>query len=151
MIGFSPKQDIVIVKHNIFQAVALGGKKVITLTAVTYKGIWLLITGGLPVKESVSGPIGIAVLIGEAAKMGFIYLLIIMAHINIALAVFNLLPFPILDGGHVLFLGIEKLRGKPVSPRTQEVIGNIALYILIAFALFVSWNDIVKFVPFMKK
>ena len=151
MIGVSPKQDIVLVKHNILQAIGLGSKRVITLTAVTYKGIWLLITGGLPIKESVSGPIGIAVLIGEAAKMGFIYLLIIMAHINIALAVFNLLPFPILDGGHILFLGIEKLRGKPVSPRTQEVVGNIALYILIAFALFVSWNDIVKFVPFTKK
>ncbi|NQU94974.1 MAG: RIP metalloprotease RseP [Candidatus Omnitrophica bacterium] len=151
MIGVSPEQDIVFVKHNPFQAAALGGKKVITLTIATYKGIWLLITGGLPIKESVSGPIGIAVLIGEAAKMGFIYLLIIMAHINIALAVFNLLPFPILDGGHVLFLGIEKLRGKPVSPRTQEMIGNVALYVLIAFALFVSWNDIMKFLPFMKK
>ena len=151
LIGVFPKQDIVLVKHNPFQAVALGSKEVITVTAATYKGIWLLITGGLPIKESVSGPIGIAVLISEAAKMGFIYLLIIMAHINIALAVFNLLPFPILDGGHVLFLGIEKLRGKPVSPRTQETIGNIALYILITFALFISWNDIVKFLPFMKK
>lgn len=151
MIGIAPQQEIVFVKHNLFQAAMLGGRKLIRLTALTYKGLWLLITGGLPVKESVTGPIGIAFLIGEAAKMGFIYLLTIMAHINMALAVFNLLPFPVLDGGHILFLAIEKLRGKPVSPRAQEIAGQIALYILIAFALFISWNDIMRFLPFGKK
>jgi regulator of sigma E protease len=141
---------MVFVRHNIFKAVSEGAKRLITLTVFTYKGLWLLITGGLPVRESVTGPIGIAFLIGEAARMGFVYLMSIMAHINIALAVFNLLPFPILDGGHVLFLGIEKLRGKPVSVRVQESIGQVALYILIAFALFVSWNDIMRHLPFGK-
>ena len=151
MLGVSPQEKIIFVKHNLFQATSLGAKKLFMLTRVTYKGLWLLITGGLPIKESVAGPIGIAFLIGEAAKLGFIYLLSIMAHINIALAIFNLLPFPILDGGHILFLAIEKLRGKPVSARTQEMIGQIALYMLIALALFVSWNDITRFLPFKGK
>jgi len=151
MIGIAPKEEILFVRHNLIEAFSLGGKRLIMLTGLTYKGLWLLITGGLPVRESVTGPIGIAFLIGEAAKAGFVYLLSIMAHINIALAVFNLLPFPILDGGHIMFLGIEKARGKPVSPRTQEAVAQVALYILIAFAIFVSWNDITKFLPFTRK
>jgi len=151
MIGVAPQERIVLVKHNIFEAVFLGAKRLLILTAITYKAIWLLITGGLPVRESVTGPIGIAFLIGEAARSGIIYLLIIMARINLALAVFNLLPFPVLDGGHILFLVIEKFRGKPVSARTQEMVSQVALYILLGFVLFVSWNDVSRFLPFMKR
>jgi regulator of sigma E protease len=151
MIGVSPTEEMIFVRHNLFKSVLLGGERLIMLTKLTYKSLWLLITGGLPVRESVTGPIGIAVLIGKAAESGFIYLLMIMAHINMALAVFNLLPFPVLDGGHILFLAIEKLRGKPVSPRIQEAIGQVALYLLIALAVFISWNDVAKFLPFMKR
>ena len=145
MIGIAPQEEVVFVKHNLFEAAFLGGERLLMLVGLTYKGVWLLITGGLPVRESVTGPIGIAFLIGQAAKLGFVHLLGIMAHINIALAVFNLLPFPILDGGHIMFLGIEKVRGKAVSPRVQDTIGQVALYILLAFAVFISWNDITKF------
>jgi len=151
IIGVAPKENIVFVKHGPFKAIMLGGRKVIDLTARTYKGLWLLITGGLPVKESVTGPVGIAFLIGEATRLGFVHLLSLMAYISIALAVFNLLPFPILDGGHVLFLVIEKLRGRPLSTKVQEVISQAALYILIALALFITWNDISRLIPFMKK
>jgi len=148
MIGIAPREEIVFVKHNLFEAVYLGGERIITLSSLTCKGLWLLVTGGLPVRESVTGPIGIAFLIGKAAKSGVLHLLVLMAHINVALAIFNLLPFPILDGGHIAFLAIEKLRGKPVSPKTQEIVGQVALYALIAFALFVSWNDVTKLLSF---
>jgi len=150
MIGVAPREEIIFVKHNLFQAISMGGRKLFAITGMTYKGLWLILTGGMPVKESVAGPIGIAFLIGKAAKLGFIHLLSIMAHINVALAIFNLLPIPILDGGHVMFLAIEKLRGRPVSPRTQEMVGQVALYILIAFILFVSWNDISRLLPFKR-
>jgi len=150
-IGIYNSEEIIPLKHNIFQAVILGGKQLFMFIGVTYKGLWLLITGGLPFRESVMGPIGIGSLIGQQAKLGIVNLLNIMAHINIALAVFNLLPFPILDGGHIVFLGIEKLRGKPVSLRVQELISQVGFYILIAFALFVCWNDMTKFLPFMRK
>ncbi len=82
---------------------------------MTYNGIGLLLTGGMPVKASVSGPVGIASLIMNAANMGMVHLLIITAHISMALAIFNLLPFPVLDGGLIIFLGIVKFRGRPVS------------------------------------
>ncbi len=147
MIGIAPQNKVLSVSYDPFRAVYYGGKRLLVLTGMTYKGIWLLITGGMPVKTSVSGPIGIAHLIGQAADLGFVPLLIITAHLSMALAIFNLLPFPVLDGGHIIFLAIEKLRGRPVSVRVQEVITQVALILLIAFALFISWHDIMKFTP----
>jgi regulator of sigma E protease len=64
-----------------------------------------------------------------------------------ALAIFNLLPFPVLDGGHIIFLGLEKLRGKPLSAKVQEGITNVAFVLLMALILFVTWQDILKFTP----
>jgi regulator of sigma E protease len=147
LIGIAPRNKILAVSYNPLEAFYHGGKKLIYLTAMTYKGIWLLITGGMPVKASVSGPVGIASLIMKAADTGLVHLLIITAHISMALAIFNLLPFPVLDGGHIIFLAIEKLKGRPVSIRTQEVVTNIALFLLIGFALFVTYNDVIKLIP----
>lgn len=145
-IGIMPVTETVLVRHNLFEAAWLGAKKLTELTAVTYKGLWLMITGGISFKERASGPIGIAFIIGQAAEAGLINLLITMAYISMALAVFNLLPIPVLDGGHVIFLLIEKLRGRPLSVKTQETITQVALYLLIALFLFVSWNDINRFI-----
>ena len=147
LIGIAPQSKVLSVSYDPARAVYYGGKRLLALTGLTYKGIWLLLTGGMPVKTSVSGPIGIAHLMGQAARLGIVPLLIITAHVSMALAIFNLLPFPVLDGGHIIFLGLEKLRGKPLSVRTQEIITQAALVLLIAFAVFVSWQDILKFTP----
>lgn len=147
MIGIAPASKVLDVSYGPVKAFYSGGKRVLEITGMTYKGIWLLITGGMPVKTSVSGPIGIAHILGQAANLGILPLLIITAHISLALAIFNLLPFPVLDGGHLIFLGIEKLRGKPVSLKVQEVITQVALILLIIFALFISWQDLLKFTP----
>ncbi|MDP8299053.1 MAG: RIP metalloprotease RseP [Candidatus Tantalella remota] len=147
MVGIAPRDKMLDVSYDPFRAVYYGGKKLLVLTGMTYKGIWLLLTGGMPVKASVSGPIGIANLMGQAARIGIVPLMIITAHVSMALAVFNLLPFPVLDGGHIIFLGLEKLRGKPLSVRVQDIITQAALILLIAFALFVSWQDVLKFTP----
>jgi regulator of sigma E protease len=147
MLGIAPENKILPVAYDPLKAIYHGGKRLLMLTGMTYKGIWLLLTGGLSVKKSVTGPIGIIHLIGQAAHLGIVPLLIITAHISMALAVFNLLPFPALDGGHIIFLGLEKLRGKPLTARVQENITNIAFIILIAFVLFVSWQDILRFTP----
>ncbi len=134
------------IKTNIINALYLGGKKTIFLTGFTYKALWHIITGGMPVRESLGGPIRIAAEIGKAAKMGIIYLIYITAQINLAIAIFNLLPFPVLDGGHILFLGLEKIRGRQLSPRIESVITQIAITLLITLAVFVSWNDILNLI-----
>lgn len=147
LIGIGPRDKILSVSYGPVKAFYHGGKKLLSLTALTYKGIWLMITGGMPLKQSVSGPIGIMYFMNQAAKLGIVPLLIITAHVSLALAIFNLLPFPVLDGGHIMFLGIEKVTGKPVSAKVQEYLTNAALVLLIAFAIFVSWQDVLKFTP----
>lgn len=147
MVGIGPRDKVLSVSYGPLEAFYHGGKRLLFLSATTYRGIWLLVTGGMPVKSSVSGPIGIMHIMGEAAKVGLVPLLIITAQVSMALAVFNLLPFPVLDGGHVIFLAIEKIKGKPVSARTQEMVTQAALVLLVAFVLFVSWQDLLKFTP----
>ena len=147
MIGIGPKNKILSVSYGPVKAFYYGGKKLLFLTAMTYKGIWLMITGGMPLKSSVSGPIGIMYFMNQAAKLGIVPLLIITAHVSMALAIFNLLPFPVLDGGHIVFLAMEKISGRPVSAKVQEYLTNAALVLLIAFAVFVSWQDVLKFTP----
>jgi len=147
LIGIAPQNEVLSISYDPLRAVYYGGKRLLVLTGLTYKGIWLLLTGGMPVKSSVSGPIGIAHLMGQAAQLGIVPLLIITAHVSMALAIFNLLPFPVLDGGHIIFLGLEKLRGRPLGVKTQEIITQAALVLLIAFAVFVSWQDLLKFTP----
>ncbi|MBN2453773.1 MAG: RIP metalloprotease RseP [Candidatus Omnitrophica bacterium] len=150
LIGVTPSQKIESVRYGFFQSLYMGGKKLLQLTAITYKALWSIITGRLSVKESLTGPIGIFVVTGQAAKMGFIYILHLMAILSASLAMFNILPLPILDGGHILFLGIEKLRGKPLSLKAQEAIANIGVTLLIMLTIFIFYSDIVKFGLFDK-
>ncbi|MCR4279059.1 MAG: site-2 protease family protein [bacterium] len=89
-----------------------------------------------------SGPVGIAVISGQVARRGIIPLLEFMAILSVNLAVLNILPIPALDGGRVLFLAIEKMRGRPMSRKVEAVIHNVAFFILIALILIVTAVDI---------
>lgn len=145
LLGIAPSQKIENVRYGFFESFSKGFKKVIDLTAITYKAIWSIITGRLSVKESMTGPIGIFIITGKAAEMGLIYLFHLMAMLSASLAIFNLLPLPVLDGGHILFLFIEKLRGRPLSGKVQENIANIGVGLLILLTVFIFYSDIVKF------
>jgi regulator of sigma E protease len=145
LLGIAPSQKIESVRYGFFESFSKGFKKVIDLTAITYKAIWSIATGSLSVKESMTGPIGIFIITGKAAEMGLIYLFHLMAMLSASLAIFNLLPLPVLDGGHILFLFVEKLRGKPLSVKVQENIANAGVGLLILLTVFIFYNDIVKF------
>jgi regulator of sigma E protease len=145
LLGIAPSQKIESVRYGFFESFSKGFRKVVDLTAITYKALWSVATGRLSMKESMTGPIGIFIITGKAAQMGLIYLFHLMAMLSASLAIFNLLPLPVLDGGHILFLFIEKLRGKPLSARVQEYIANTGVGILILLTVFIFYNDIVKF------
>ncbi len=96
------------------------------------------------VAVDLSGPVGIAVLTGQVARMGFIYLLQFTALLSINLAVINFIPFPALDGGRIVFLAIEKIRGRPVSQKIENLIHNIGFALLMVLVLLVTYRDIVR-------
>jgi len=145
LVGIAPSQSSVKVKYPFFKSIEMGFKKLMQLTAVTYRALYAIIIGKLSFKESMTGPIGIFIITGAAARYGIIYILHLMALLSASLAIFNLLPLPVLDGGHIIFLALEKLRGRPLSVKTQEMITNAGVAFLVAVMLFVFYADIVKF------
>ena len=93
----------------------------------------------------VSGPVGIATIIGQAARVGFSYLMQFVALISINLAILNIVPFPALDGGRALFLLIEKIKGKPIDKRIEAAVNSIGFALLITLMIYVTIKDITKF------
>ncbi len=143
-IGITPSEKVEYTRYGFFKSFWMGGKKLIDITVLTYRGLWSLITGQLPFKESVSGPVGIFNFMAAAARMGIMPLLQLTAYISALLAIFNLLPIPALDGGYILFFLTEKIRGKPFSRKAQETAMQVGWTFLIALMLFATYNDIFR-------
>ncbi len=97
---------------------------------------------GAPISAEIAGPIGIADMTGSYARMGFSYLLQFTALLSLNLAVINILPFPALDGGRILFLAIEKIKGSPVKQEVENVIHNLGFILLMLVVLLVSFKDV---------
>ncbi len=98
-----------------------------------------------PVVADVAGPVGIAVLTGQMAKMGIAYLFNFAAILSINLAVINLFPLPALDGGRILFLLVEKIKGSPVSQRTEGIVHTIGFFVLMGLMVLVTVKDFINF------
>ncbi|MDP1845587.1 MAG: RIP metalloprotease RseP [Candidatus Moranbacteria bacterium] len=105
--------------------------------------IWKLIARQ-PAGLDVSGPVGIAVLTGQVARLGFVYILQFTAMLSINLAIINAFPIPALDGGRILFILIEKIKGSPVSQRFEQRAHNIGFALLITLMIFVTAKDLVR-------
>ncbi len=100
-----------------------------------------LIFGGILTAE-VSGPVGIAVLTSQMTKLGFIYVLQFTAIISINLAIINAFPFPALDGGRILFLVIEKIKGSPVSQKLERMVHTAGFIFLMGLIVLITFRDI---------
>ncbi len=144
IIGISPLDETVEVRHGFFESAYLGFGKTLDLTVMTYKGLWMLASGKMSMRDSMTGPLGIFFITSKAAKLGIIALMHLIAVLSVSLAIFNLLPLPILDGGHLFLLGLEKLRKKALGVKAEEIINNIGLTLIISLALFVTYNDILR-------
>ena len=144
LIGITPFDEIVTIRHGFFESFLLAGQKTWDLTVLTYKALWRMITGKLSMRETMTGPLGIFFITSKAASLGIIMLLHLVAVLNISLAIFNLLPIPVLDGGHILFLGIEKIRGKALSLKAERVVTNIGLTAIFSLAIIATYNDLMR-------
>lgn len=99
---------------------------------------------GSGIAPEISGPVGIAVITGEIASLGFVYLLQFAAILSINLAVINILPFPALDGGRIVFVLYEAVRGKPASQKVEAVVHNFGFLLLMILVIVVTYRDIVN-------
>lgn len=104
-------------------------------------GIVKLFQGVVPTSE-LGGPLLIAQLAGESAKAGLVSLLHFMAFLSINLAILNLLPIPVLDGGHLLFFAVEAIYGRPLSMKKREFAQQVGFFLLLLLMVFVFYNDI---------
>ena len=131
---------------SIFSAISLGLKR----TWLWAKRVFLVLRSLFYEKtvspKHLAGPVGIISTSFMVARLGLGTLIYFLALISINLAIVNLFPIPILDGGHLLFLGIEKLKGSPLAPKTQVTAQLIALMFLFALIIFVTYNDIARLV-----
>ena len=130
--------------RSFWQAFTKGVYETYNLSAKTLQFIGKMVTGNMGT-ENLSGPIGIAQMAGDTAQAGLLPFMYLMALLSISLAVINLLPIPVLDGGQLTLLGIEAVRGKPLPEKAENMIytgGTVLVVMLMIFAIF---NDISRF------
>lgn len=131
----------------IHKALIEGVRFTLYMISATVVGFADLISGmfkGTAELASLSGPVGIAGLVGDAAKLGFTYLVMFTAIISINLGVLNLIPFPALDGGRILFVIIEAIIRRPIKPVIANSVNAIGFCLLILLMVVVTYRDIVK-------
>jgi regulator of sigma E protease len=145
LLGIAPADEIIKVRHGVIESFFLSLNKTGELTLLTYNGLWRMVTGKLSMRETMTGPIGIFIITSRVKGLGIIALLHLMAILSISLAIFNLLPFPALDGGHILLLAVEKIRGKYLSLKVERIVTQLGYTLIISLAVVVTYNDIVKF------
>lgn len=136
-----------LVRYPFFPALIEGAKTTVWMTQqifVAFFNLFKDIFAGHKVGDQFAGPVGIATITGQAARLGFSYLLQFTALLSLNLAVINILPLPALDGGRILFLLIEKIKGKPMKREIEAVIHNMGFLLLIALILFITYRDIIK-------
>jgi regulator of sigma E protease len=128
--------------YGLFESFPRGVTQTISATSLYAHSIWQLIAGKAEFTKSVGGPVKIAQMATRSAEVGIISFLAFTALLSISLAVMNILPFPALDGGHLIVLLYEAVFRKPLPNTVQIRIQQAGMAILLAFMVFVLYNDI---------
>ncbi len=145
-IGISMDQ-IGTAKLPFFTALWQGLRLDLIMTKNTAVGLYTLVSEAIKGKGSLStvtGPVGMVGIVGDAYQFGFVYLLFFAALISINLAIINLIPFPALDGGRLFFLLIEKIKGSRINPKVANTMNMVGFYLLIFLMLFITYRDVIK-------
>ncbi|MBS7021461.1 MAG: RIP metalloprotease RseP, partial [Firmicutes bacterium] len=138
--GFALQNKIV---KGFLPALKYGFTKTFSLIHQMILVIGYLILGKLSV-GSLAGPVGIYTVVGESAKAGFLNLVYLVGFLSLNVGFINLLPIPAFDGGRLLFLIIEKIKGSPVNPRVENTIHSIGFVCLMLLMIFITYNDILR-------
>jgi len=129
--------------YGFLESIKYACEKTVSLFKTMFKTIGSLFTGGVSVSD-LSGPVGIYSLVGDQAKHGIESILYLMAFLSINVGFINLIPLPAFDGGRILFLFIEKIKGSPISPKIENTIHNIGFILLMILMLYVTFNDVLR-------
>jgi len=146
-IGIS-MDDIGMFRLPVLRAFTEGASLTAALVVSTAVGLWQFfgsLFAGTADLSSVTGPVGLIGIVGEASTFGFVYLLSLAAIISINLAVINFLPFPALDGGRFLFIVIEAIKGSDISPRFANAVNVIGFFLLIMLMMVITYHDLVGY------
>ena len=136
-----------IVSYSIFKSFIKGIVDTVNLTLFIITALAFILYKlmvGLPVGDVITGPVGIYNLASQAATLGFIYLLQFTVFLSINLGIINILPFPALDGGRLIFLLIERIKGSPVSQRVENFVHTLGFILLIVLMILVTYRDIIR-------
>ena len=129
-------------RYNIVESVAYGSITTVNFVVLNYVMLYKLVTKPKAIKSSLGGPIMIYTMSKQTINRGWNYILSFIGAISIILMIMNLLPIPVLDGGHIFFCFIEGIQKKPLSQRLQIAFQNIGIFILLFLMVFAFWNDI---------
>ena len=135
--------DTMVVHYSPFGAVAKAVRQVKEICSMTFKLLGRMIVGEVSLKN-ITGPLTIAEFAGETAKMGAEPFIAFVAFISVSLGLMNLLPIPVLDGGHLLYYSLEVLTGRPVSERFAEMAQRIGLGLLVSLMALAIFNDLAR-------
>lgn len=142
ILGFTNSLPIVNRTYGFAESLPIGTHKAIAVITDNIKGFGKIFKGEVRADKALSGPVGIAKMFGK--EVDWMRFWTLVGTLSMALAFMNLLPIPALDGGHVIFLLVEMVQGKPLSDRFLETAQMVGFFILIALMLFTFGNDIVK-------
>jgi regulator of sigma E protease len=129
--------------HSFSESVVLGSARLWFLAKATFSFLGQMFQGEGSM-DDLGGPIKIGIVIGEAVRSGIADLFFLMSFISLQLGIFNLLPIPALDGGHIFMLVLEKFKGSPLSITMRERTQMIGFSVLVSLMIFVTWNDLMS-------
>ncbi|HEX2858892.1 MAG TPA: RIP metalloprotease RseP [Alphaproteobacteria bacterium] len=143
-VGVSPSYAAFVQHHGVGGSLRRAVEHTWELTSMTVNAFGKLLVGAIA-PENLTGPLGIADMAGQTAANGLYAVATLMAIISINLMVINLFPLPVLDGGHLLFLLYERIRGRPLPEKVQMVALRVGLTLIIMLAVFATFNDVKRF------
>lgn len=138
-----PTQMPVVYRMGLFEGIGYGFNRTWEMTALTLQVLGKMVMASIS-PQNLGGPIAIAQLAGKTAELGIVAFVSFLALISVNLGVLNLLPIPVLDGGHLAYLGIEKIRGRPLSATTLERTQIVGMSLIIMLMVFAFYNDLTR-------